>query len=94
MYRRLTELFQLYTQDFDLLYERYTDPIDLFCLQHTPQEQRELLQEMQSFYREILLTTKSTRDLRDLGLEYIPGDDPSPEAWLPLLIGYLETKTA
>jgi hypothetical protein len=93
MYSLLGELFQLYTQDFDLLYDQYTDPIDIFCLQHNVQEQKELLQEMKILYQEILSGEKSNRDLRNMGLEYIPGDDLSPMAWLPPLIRYLEGKT-
>lgn len=29
-----------YTQDFDLLFEHDTDPIDLFCQQHDAEQQK------------------------------------------------------
>ena len=86
----LQELCELYTQDFDLVFQPGTDPIDLFCQQHDVQAQEELLQQMKEFHQGILSGTKSVLDLVNMGLEYIPSTERDPRTWLPHLIKYLE----
>lgn len=90
----LEKFCQLYTQDFDLVFERDTDPVDLFCQQHSPQDQMLLLQQLRDFYTGVLAGRKSIRHLESLGLEWAPGDDPDSKTWLPRLIEYLEQKIA
>ena len=46
MSRPLETLFEMYVQDFDIIFEYDTHPIDLFCKQHTVEEQRHRLQDM------------------------------------------------
>lgn len=84
----------MYVQDFDVIFERDTDPIDLFCMQHSAQVQKQLLQEMKDFYQEVLAGKKRLKNIVNMGLGYLPWNDHSPEVWLPLLIRYLEKKTA
>ena len=88
----LQALCELYMQDFDLVFQRETDPIDLFCQQHDARDQKELLARMRRFHEGVLSGENSLNDLRAMGLEYIPGDDPNPAAWLPPLIRHLEKK--
>ena len=90
----LQELCQLYTQDFDLIFQRDTDPIDLFCQQHNIQAQEELLSQLKEFYEGILSGRKSIRDLINMGLEYTPGTERNPQTWLPPLIEYLDERIA
>jgi len=87
----LEKLFEMYTQDFDIVWEKDTDPIDLFCLQHTAQQQTQLLSEMKDLYQDVLSGQKTLRDIINMGLEYVP-DVRSPELWLPPLIKHLEKK--
>jgi hypothetical protein len=91
---RLEEFWRLYNQDFDLIFARDTDPIDLFCQQHNEQAQRALLRELNSFYDGVLCGRNSVRDLVKMGLEYVPSDDENPAIWLPPLIDYLAKKIA
>jgi hypothetical protein len=88
----LREFWRLYVQDFDVVFERNTDPIDLFCQQHSRQAQEELLDELRGFCAEVLAGRRSVADLVNLGLEYMPGDEQHPETWLPQLVKYLEER--
>jgi hypothetical protein len=88
MSKHLERLCQHYSQDFDLIFERETDPIDLFCQQHGLEDQRELLREMIAFYEGAVSGKSSLTDLVNMGLEYVPGD-PESFAWLRSLIEYL-----
>src|SRR5271166_6449396 len=45
MMTMLQELCKFYTQDFDMIFERDTDPIDLFCQQDPVDAQEVLLDE-------------------------------------------------
>jgi hypothetical protein len=92
MSRLIRELFEMYSQDFDLVFSRDTDPIDLFYLQHTSEESNNLLKHMKELYNDILLKKKTINDIKNMGLEYIPEGNRSPEAWLPRLIKYMEDK--
>ncbi len=86
------EFWMLYLQDFDLVFEKDTDPIDMFCQQHDERDQRELLRHLTDFYAGVLLGRRSIRELVAMGLEYMPGDEQHPETWMPRLIQYLEEK--
>ena len=86
------KLCELYMQDFDLVFQQETDPIDLFCQQHDVSDQKKLLAQMKSFYEGILSGKNSLNDLREMGLEYVPSDDLDPAVWLPPLIEHLEGK--
>lgn len=90
----LEKFCELYTQDFDLVFEQDTDPVDLFCQQHSVQDQMMLLRQLRDFYEGVLVGRKSIRHLASMGLEYIPGNDRDPKVWLPPLIEYLERKIA
>ena|SRR6185437_1594377 len=90
----LQQLCELYTQDFDLIFQRDTDPIDLFCQQHNIQVQTELLSQLKEFYESVLSGRESVRDLINMGLEYVPGAERDPRTWLPPLIKYLEGRIA
>lgn len=92
MYQKLPDLLQLYSQDFDLIFQRDTDPIDYYCAQHSAQEQGDLLTEMNEVYQEVLRGEKSISDFVSMGLEYVPGEDRSPKSWLPRLIKHLEIR--
>ena len=94
MYNMLAEFCGFYMQDHDLLYERNTDPIDDFCGQHNVREQKEALAQLKDFHKAVLSGSKSIDDLLNMGLGYIPGDDPNPATWLPPLIDYLAGKIA
>jgi hypothetical protein len=87
----LEELCQHYSQDFDVIFERETDPIDLFCQQHDRGAQRELLHEMTEFYEGVLSGKKSMLDLINMGLEYVPGNRES-FTWFLSLIEHLKNK--
>jgi CdiI immunity protein len=89
----LEEFFVMYGQDFDI-FSHDTDPIDLFIAQHTEQERAALLQEMKALYDDLLIKEKSVRDIKNMGLEYFPEGNRSPEVWLPRFISYLEEKIA
>ena len=54
MSRLLEEFFGMYGQDFDIVFSRDTEPIDLFVAQHTNEEQEQLLQEIIALYDDIL----------------------------------------
>jgi hypothetical protein len=88
----LRELCELYTQDFDLVFQRDTDPVDLFCKQHNLQAQQELLGQLKEFYDGVLSGRNSIGDLVEMGLEYVPEGDRSLASWVPRLIKYLEGK--
>jgi hypothetical protein len=88
----LKTLCELYSQDFDLIFEQDTDPIDMFCEQHSLADQEALLRQMKDFYHGVLLGKNSIRDLVGLGLEYVPEGDRSLRSWMPRLIAYLEGK--
>ena len=90
----LREFCMLYVQDFDVVFVRDTDPIDLFCQQHSKRAQEELLDELRSFCGDVLAGRKSVLDLVKMGLEYMPGDEQHPETWLPQLVNYLEERIA
>jgi|SRR6516164_3269607 len=90
----LRELFVMYGQDFDIIFTSDTDPIDLFISQHTHEEQKQLLKEMRSLYNEIVQRTRTVHDIRNIGMEYFPNGNRSPEVWLPKFMKYLEDKTA
>ena len=90
----LEELCGFYIQDFDLIYERDTDPIDQFCDQHDIREQKEALGQLKDFRESALAGKKTVRDLVDMGLGYIPNDSQDLETWLPRMIDYLEHKIA
>ena len=90
----LRELCMLYVQDFDVVFERDTDPLDLFCKQHNKRAQEHLLNELRSFCSDVLAGRRSVRDLVGMGLEYMPGDEHHPETWLPKLVKYLEERIA
>jgi hypothetical protein len=92
MSRLLEDLFKWYVQDFDIVFERDTDPIDVFCQQHTDDEQRQLLKELRELYDDVLHGRASMRTILDMGLGYVPEGKSSPEAWLPRLGDYLERK--
>ena len=92
MHRMLVEFCGFYMQDHDLIYKRDTDPIDDFCGQHSIQEQKEALVQLKHFHKAVLSGSKSIDDLLNMGLGYIPSDDPDPAIWLPPLIEYLEGK--
>lgn len=62
---RLEEFWRLYNQDFDLIFARDTDPIDLFCQQHNEQVQRALLRELKSFYDGVLREELGPRPRED-----------------------------
>jgi CdiI immunity protein len=94
MVRILQELCELYIQDFELVFEEPTDPIDMFCQQHSLEDQEALLNELKKFLQEAVSGTKSIMDLVEMGLEYIPGVDHDPRTWLPALIEYLSAKIA
>ena len=42
MARMLPKLCELYIQDFDLIFQEPTDPIDMFCQQHDLEDQEAL----------------------------------------------------
>lgn len=88
----LRELCMLYIQDFDVVFERETDPIDLFCEQHSRQAQEQLLDELRRYHADLRSGRRSIKDLVSMGMEYMPGDELQPETWLPHLITYLEEK--
>ena len=79
-------------QDFDLVFEHVTDPVDLFCSQHDVAEQNHLVAEMKEFYEEVVQGKKSITDLYAKGLEYIPNGDESMRSWFPILIERLESR--
>lgn len=91
MFKYLKTLCELYSQDFDLLFERATDPIDMFCEQYGTQAQNGLLREMITFYRDTQSGERTLKDLVDMGLEWDPGDGNSFD-WFRSLIDYLEAK--
>jgi hypothetical protein len=80
MMKMLQELCKLYMQDFDCVFQHFTDPIDLFCQQHRLQPQRVLLNRLEEFYRESLTETTSIDDLVKIGLEYVPGTERESQA--------------
>ena len=90
----LREFCRLYVQDFDVVFEHDTDPIDLFCQQHSRKAQEQLLDDLRGFCADVLAGRRSLGDLVDLGLEYMPGDEQHPETWLPQLVKYLEARIA
>jgi hypothetical protein len=92
--RLLEDLFVWYVQDFDIVFERDTDPIDQFCEQHKKEEQVQLLSELRELYGEVLIGTKTWRDVRALGLEYWPAGLRNPQALLFRLLEHLEARLA
>jgi hypothetical protein len=88
----LKGLFEMYIQDFDLLFVRDTDPIDAFCQQHTDWEQRELLKELKVLLDNMRSGKWTSRDIVDLGLEWWPDGDRSAQSWLPRFIKHLEER--
>lgn len=88
----LEALCQHYGQDFDLVFEKDTDPIDLFCRQHDVKAQQELLREMVEFYEGTQCGRNSLADLVSMGLEYRPGNRESFD-WFRKLIEYLSEKS-
>jgi hypothetical protein len=90
----LRKLCGFYIQDFDLIYERDTDPIDQFCNQHNVREQKEALGQLKDFREGVLAGKKTIRDLDKMGLGYFPSDDQDLEAWLLRVINYLGEKIA
>ena len=88
----LQKLCELYVRDFDLVFQQGSDPVDLFCQQHDARDQRAWLGQVKGFHKEVLLGKKSIKDLRKMGLEYVPDDEPDPATWLPLPVGHLEGK--
>ena len=90
----LEQLFVMYGQDFDIVFSHDTDPIDLFIAQHTLPERAALLQEMKALFNDLLTKEKSVRDIKNMGLEYFPEGNRSPEVWLSRFISYLEEKIA
>ncbi len=93
MSKLLEELFQWYSQDFDLLFDEDTGPVDEFWLQHTGEEERKcLLVELKLLYSDIVSGKGTLRDIRDMGLEYQPGGTRDPKKWLPMLIEYVEER--
>jgi len=47
----MRELMIMYVQDFDIVFEEITDPVELFCRQHNARERNQLLIEMKDFLR-------------------------------------------
>jgi hypothetical protein len=90
----LRELFQLYVQDFDVVYAKDTDPLDYFCQTHDEQDLNQLIDEMKALLIEVTKGVKGIRDIKDMGLEYLPAPNRSPEMWLPDLIEYLQEKAS
>jgi len=86
------EFWMLYIQDFDLVFDRDIDPVDLFCQQHDERDQQELLRHLTDFYAGVLSGQRSIQELVDLGLEYVPGDEQHPETWMPRLIERLKER--
>ena len=91
MYLNLRTLCGLYVQDFDLIFQQPTDPIDMFCKQNSPQAQNELLREMVDFYQRAQTGERSIKDLIKMGLGYSPSGRDSLE-WFPEAIEYLRAK--
>ncbi len=56
----LPKLCELYIQDFDLIFQEPTGPIDMFCQQHDLEDQEALLSELKMFHQEALSGTKSS----------------------------------
>ncbi len=94
MARMLPKLCELYIQDFDLIFQEPTDPIDMFCQQHDLEDQEVLLNELNKFHQDAISGTKSIENLINMGMEYIPGIEHDPRTWLPALIEYLGAKIA
>jgi hypothetical protein len=83
----------MYVQDFDIVFECDTDPIDLFCQQHTIEEQRQLLQDMRKLCDDLIHGRATLRTITSLGLEYVPeGNRALPQTWLTRFSDYLEAK--
>jgi len=61
MTRILCKFFELYVQDFDLVFEKATDPIDLFCQQNSRDTQRQLLIELNELRTQIFEGKKTLR---------------------------------
>jgi len=91
MNRGLRRLCELYIQDHDLIYEKATDPIDMFCRQNGPQAQEELLREMVEFYEDTKSGKKTLQDLINMGLGWVPGDWNTFD-WFRSAIEYLRAK--
>ena len=94
MAKMLPKLCELYIQDFDLIFQEATDPIDMFCQQYDLEDQEALLNELKKFYQEALSGTKSIMDLVEMGLEYVPSTERDPRTWLLAVIEYLSAKIA
>jgi hypothetical protein len=94
MAKVLPKLCELYIQDFDLIFQEPTDPIDMFCQRYNLEDQEVLLNELKTFHQEALSGTKSIIDLVEMGLEYVPSTEHDPRAWLPSVIEYLSAKIA
>jgi hypothetical protein len=94
MYRMLAELCGFYIQDYDLIYERDTDPIDQFCDQHTVRDQKEALAQLKDFREAVLAGKRTLQDLVYMGLGWHPLGDLDLATWLQRLIDYLEGKIA
>lgn len=94
MARMLPKLCELYIQDFDLIFQEPTGPIDMFCQRYDMEDQEALLSELKKFHQQALSGTKSIENLVNMGLEYVPSTDHDPMVWLPAVIEYLSAKIA
>lgn len=93
MYQRLTELCRIYDQDFESIFESQTEPIDYFCEEHELGEQKQLVNEMEMFLKEVDAGTKNARDLTRMGMEYNQSLGGSWN-WFREAIAYLKKKIA
>lgn len=85
----LEAFFIMYGQDFDLVFTHDTEPIDLFCQQHTLAEQNQLLSDLEILHADVLAGTKNLGEIRALGLEYLPDGERDAGVWLPRFIAHL-----
>ncbi|HEY7578816.1 MAG TPA: hypothetical protein VH855_14575 [Acetobacteraceae bacterium] len=90
----LPKLYELYIQDFDLIFQEPTGPIDMFCQRYDLQDQEALLNELKKFHQEAVSGTKTIENLVNMGLEYVPSTEHDPGTWLPAVIEYLSAKIA
>ena len=88
----LEAFFIMYAQDFDLVFTHDTDPIDLFCQQHALGEQRQLSLELRNLYEDVKAGRKTLRDVKNLGLEYLPNGERDVNAWFPRFIEHLRKR--
>jgi hypothetical protein len=90
----LAELCGFYIQDYDLIYERDTDPIDQFCDQHNVREQMEALAQLIDFRGGVLAGKRTVHDLVYMGLGWYPNVGLDLATWLQRLIDCLREKIA